>query len=166
MLLGLAGGVAGLILGGIGVRLLLALSLGNIPRINAPEHSLGGLMLLDWRILVFLFGISLATGLLFGLFPALRVSRFDVHAALREASGRSGTGFKHSRVRGLLVISEIALAVVLLTGAALMIRTFAGLHSVKPGIDPSDVLTLRTSISGNRCGSTTQVENMVRQATD
>ena len=166
MLLGLAGGVAGLILGGIGVRMLLALSPGNIPRINAPEHSLGGLMLLDWRILVFLFGISLATGLLFGLFPALRVSRFDVNAVLKESSGRSGTGFKHSRVRGLLVISEIALAVILLAGAALMIRTFAGLRSVKPGIDPSNVLTLRTAISGSRYGSTSQVENMVRQATD
>ncbi len=166
MLLGLAGGVAGLILGGIGVRMLLALSPGNIPRINAPEHSVGGLLLLDWRILLFLFGISLATGLLFGLFPALRVSRFDVNAVLKESSGRSGTGFKHSRVRGLLVISEIALAVVLLTGAALMIRTFAGLRSVKPGIDPSNVLTLRTAISGSRYGSTSQVENMVRQATD
>ncbi len=166
MLLGLAGGVAGLILGGIGVRMLLALSPGNIPRINAPEHSLGGLMLLDWRILVFLFGISLATGLLFGLFPALRVSRFDVNAVLKESSGRSGTGFKHSRVRGLLVISEIALAVVLLAGAALMIRTFAGLRSVKSGIDPSNVLTLRSAISGSRYGSTAQVENMVRQATE
>jgi putative ABC transport system permease protein len=166
MLLGLAGGVAGLVLGSIGVRVLLALSPGNIPRINAPEHSLSGLMLVDWRILLFLFGISLATGLLFGLFPALRVSRFDVIAVLKESSGRSGTGFKHSRVRGLLVISEIALAVVLLAGAALMIRTFAGLRSVKSGIDPSNLLTLRTAISGSRYGSTTQVENMVRQATD
>jgi putative ABC transport system permease protein len=166
MLLGLAGGVAGLILGGIGVRMLLALSPGNIPRINAPEHSVGGLMLLDWRILVFLFGISLATGLLFGLFPALRVSRFDVNAVLKESSGRSGTGFKHSRVRGLLVISEIALAVILLAGAALMIRTFAGLRSVKSGIDPSNLLTLRTAISGSRYGSTAQVETMVREATE
>ena len=166
MLLGLAGGVAGLILGGIGVRILLALTPGNIPRINDPEHSLGGLRMLDWRILLFLFSISLATGLLFGLFPALRVSRFDVNAVLKESSGRSGTGFKHSRVRGLLVISEIALAVVLLTGAALMIRTFAGLRSVKSGIDPSNVLTLRTAISGSRYRSTAQVENMVRQATD
>jgi len=166
MLLGLAGGVAGLILGGIGVRILLALTPGNIPRINDPGHSLGGLRMLDWRILLFLFGISLATGLLFGLFPALRVSRFDVNAVLKESSGRSGTGFKHSRVRGLLVISEIALAVVLLTGAALMIRTFAGLRSVKSGIDPSNVLTLRTAISGSRYGSTAQVENVARQATD
>ena len=166
MLLGLAGGVAGLILGGIGVRMLLALTPGNIPRINDPGHSLGGLRMLDWRMLLFLFSISLATGLLFGLFPALRVSRFDVNAVLKESSGRSGTGFKHSRVRGLLVISEIALAVILLTGAALMIRTFAGLRSVKSGIDPSNVLTLRTAISGSRYASTAQVENMVRQATD
>ncbi len=166
MLLGLAGGVAGLVLGSIGVRVLLALSPGNIPRINAPEHSLGGLMLVDWRILLFLFGISLATGLLFGLFPALRVSRFDVNAVLKESSGRSGTGFKHSRVRGLLVISEIALAVILLAGAALMIRTFAGLRSVKSGIDTSNLLTMRSAISGSRYGSTAQVENMVRQATD
>jgi putative ABC transport system permease protein len=166
VLLGLAGGVAGLMLGSTGVRMLLALSPGNIPRINSPEHSLGGLVLLDWRILLFLFGISLATGLLFGLFPALRVSRFDVNVILKESSGRSGTGFKHSRTRALLVISEIALAVVLLAGAALMIRTFAGLRSVKPGIDPSNVLTLRTGTSGSRYASTAQVENMVRQATD
>jgi putative ABC transport system permease protein len=166
MLLGLGGGVAGLILGGLGVRILLALSPGDIPRVNSPEHSLGGLMLIDWRILLFLFAISLATGLLFGLFPALRVSHFDVNAVLKESSGRSGTGFRHSRVRGLLVISEIALAVVLLAGAALMIRTFAGLRSVKSGIDSSNLLTLRTAVSGNRYGNTAQVENMVRQATD
>jgi predicted permease len=166
MLLGLGGGVAGLILGGMGVRMLLAFSPGDIPRVNSPEHSLGGLMLIDWRILLFLFAISLVTGLLFGLFPALRVSHFDVNAVLKESSGRSGTGFKHSRVRGLLVIGEIALAVVLLAGAALMIRTFAGLRSVKSGIDSSNLLTLRTAVSGNRYGSTAQVENMVRQATD
>jgi putative ABC transport system permease protein len=70
VLLGLAGGVAGLMLGSTGVRMLLALSPGNIPRINSPEHSLGGLLLLDWRILLFLFGISLATGLLFGVKPS------------------------------------------------------------------------------------------------
>jgi len=166
VLLGLAGGVAGLAVGGIGVRVLLALSPGNIPRINDPEHSLGALALLDWRMLVFLLGISLATGLVFGLFPALRVSRFDVNATLKEASGRSGTGGRHNRVRGLLVVGEIGLAVVLLAGAALMIRTFAGLRSAKPGIDSSQVLTLRTAISGSRYSSTAQVASMVEQATD
>src|SRR5215469_5318629 len=125
IILGLAGGVAGLILGAVGVRALLALSPGNIPLINDPEHMSGTLALLDWRILVFLFGISLLTGVLFGLFPAIRVSRFDVNAALKESSGRSGTGLKHGRIRAVLVVSEIALAVILLAGAALMLRTFA-----------------------------------------
>lgn len=166
MLLSVAGGIAGLVLGSIGVRALLTLSPGNIPRINDPEHLLNGLALLDWRILVFLFGITLLTGVLFGLFPALRISHLDVNATLKESSGRSGTGLRHSRVRGLLVISEVALAVVLLAGAALMIRTFAGLRSVKPGIDPSNVLTMRTAISGARYGSTAQVASMVEQATD
>ena len=166
MLLGLAGGFAGLILGGVGVRVLLAVSPGNIPRINDPEHSLGPLAMLDWRILAFLFAISLVTGLLFGLFPAMRVTRFDVNAALKESSGRSGTGLKHSRIRGVLVVGEIALAVVLLACAALMIRTFAGLRAVKSGIDSSNVLTLRTSVSGSRYGTTAQVESMVQQATD
>jgi len=166
MLLGVAGGLAGLVLGGAGVRVLLALSPGNIPRINDPEHSLGALAFLDWRILVFLFAISLTTGLLFGLFPAWRVTHFDVNAALKESSGRSGTGLRHSRVRGALVVGEIALAVVLLAGAALMIRTFAGLRSVKPGIDSSNLLTFRTAITGSRYGTSAQVESMVQQATD
>jgi putative ABC transport system permease protein len=166
MLLGLAGGIAGMVLGGVGVRLLLALSPGSIPRINDPEHSAGALALMDWRILLFLFAISLLTGLLFGLFPALRVSHFDVNAALKESSGRAGTGLKHSRIRGLLVVGEIALAVVLLAGATLMIRTFAGLRSVKSGIEPTNVLTMRTAISGNRYSNTAAVESMVQQATD
>jgi len=166
IILGLAGGIAGMVVGSVGVRMLLALSPGNIPRINDPEHSAGTLALLDWRMLAFLLGISLLTGLVFGLFPAIRVSRFDVNAALKESSSRSGTGLRHARAGGLLVIGEIALAVLLLAGAALMIRTFAGLRSVNPGIDPNNVLTMRTSISGGRYDSTTQVETMVRQATD
>jgi predicted permease len=166
LLLGILGGIVGMVVGGIGVRVLLALSPGNIPRINDPEHIGGSLALMDWRMLLFLVGVSIITGLLFGLFPAFRVSRFDVNAALKESSGRSGTGQKHNRARAILVVSEIALAVVLLAGAALMIRTFASLRSEKSGIDPSHVLTLKTAISGSRYGSTAQVANMVRQASD
>jgi predicted permease len=166
ILLGLCGGLAGLALGSAGVRMLLALSPGNIPRINDPEHSLGTVALLDWRMLAFLILISLLTGVIFGLLPAIRVSHFDVNAALKESSGRSGTGFKHGRIGGLLVIGEIGLAVLLLAGAALMIRTFAGLRSVNPGIDPANLLTLRTATSGGHYGTTAQVENMVQQATD
>jgi predicted permease len=166
ILLGLGGGMAGLALGSLGVRMLLALSPGNIPRINDPEHSLGSVALLDWRMLLFLIGVSVLTGIIFGLFPAIRVSHFDVNAALKESSSRAGTGFKHSRIGGLLVIGEIGLAVLLLAGAALMVRTFAGLRSVNPGIDPANVLTLRTAISGARYATTAQVEAMVQQATD
>lgn len=166
ILLASAGGIAGLVLGSVGVRLLLALSPGNIPRLNDPTHSLGSLAILDWRILVFLFGISLLTGLLFGLLPAFRVSRFDVNATLKESSGRSGTGLKHSRIRGFLVVTEIAIAVLLLAGAALMIRSFASLRTVKPGIDTSNVLTLKTAVSGSKYASTAQVASMVQEATD
>ncbi|HEY6253785.1 MAG TPA: ABC transporter permease, partial [Candidatus Angelobacter sp.] len=91
IMLSLAGGLTGLIVGGVGVRLLLALSPGNIPRINDPEHSGAALVLMDWRILLFLFATSLLTALLFGSLPALRASHFDVNAALKESSGRSGT---------------------------------------------------------------------------
>jgi predicted permease len=166
LLLGAAGGIGGLVLGAVGVRMLLALSPGDLPRINDPEHVHGSVALMDWRILVFLFAISLLTGLIFGLFPALRMSRSDVNAALKDSSGRGGTSQTHNRLRSFLVVSEIALAVVLLAGAALMIRTFAGLRSANPGIDPNNVLTLRTPVSGNRYSSTAQMDNMIRQATD
>lgn len=166
MILGFAGGVAGLVLGGVGVRLLLLLSPGNIPRINDPEHASAALAILDWRTLVFLFAISLLTGVLFGLLPALRVSRFDVNATLKESSGRSGTGLKHGRLRSVLVAFEIGLAVVLLAVAALMIRTFASLRAVTTGIDSSNVLTMRTATSGDHYSVTAQVASMVEQATD
>jgi predicted permease len=164
MMLAFAGGVAGLALGAAGIRLLLAFSPGNIPRVNDPDHPVAALSLIDWRVLAFLFAISLLTGVLFGLLPAIRISRLDVNSALKESSSRSGTGLKHNRIRGLLVVGEVAFAIVLLTGAALMIRTFAGLRSAKSGLDPVNVLTMKTALSGARYGSTAQVENVVRQA--
>ena len=166
LMLALAGGVAGLLVGAVGVRLLLAFSPGNIPRINDPSHAAAAIDMLDGRVLLFLVGVSLLTGVIFGLFPALQISRLDVSSALKESSSRSGTGLKHNRVRGLLVVSEIALALILLVGAALMIRTFAGLRSVKPGFDTSNVLTMRTPLSGARYATTAQVANMVRQASE
>jgi putative ABC transport system permease protein len=145
---------------------LLAFSPGNIPRVNDPEHPVASLSLIDWRVLAFLFAISLLTGVLFGLLPAIRISRLDVNSALKESSSRSGTGLKHNRIRGLLVVGEVAFAIILLTGAALMIRTFAGLRSAKSGLDPVNVLTMQTALSGSRYATTAQVENLVRQATE
>jgi putative ABC transport system permease protein len=166
MMLAIAGGVAGLALGAAGIRVLLAFSPGNIPRVNDPQHPTAELTLIDWRVLAFLFAISLVTGVLFGLLPAIRVSRLDVNSALKESSSRSGTGLKHNRIRGLLVVGEVAFAIILLTGAALMIRTFAGLRSVKSGLDPVNVLTMQTALSGSRYATTAQVENVVRQGMD
>ncbi len=164
LMLALAGGAAGLAFGAAGIRMLLAFSPGNIPRVNDPDHPAATLSLLDWRALVFLFAITLLTGVLFGLLPAIRVSRLDVNSALKESSSRSGTGLKHNRIRGLLVIGEIAVAIILLTGAALMIRTFAGLRTARSGLDPTNVLTMQTALSGARYETTAQVENTVRQA--
>ena len=102
---------------------------------------------------------------MFGLYPAVHVARLDVNSSLKDTSGRSGTGRHQNRARGFLVVSEIALAVILLVGAALMIRTFASLRAVDPGFDPHNVLTLQTSLSGGRYGTTAKVDNLIRQMT-
>src|SRR5487761_1908780 len=164
MMLAFAGGVAGLFLGGLGIRALLAFSPGNIPRINDPEHPAASMGLLDLRVLAFLFGVTLLTGLLFGLLPAIRVSLLDVNSVLKESGGGSGSGLRHNRIRGALVVTEIALAVVLVAGSALMIRTLAGLKSVKPGFDPANLLTMKTSTSGHRYETTAQMDTLIRQA--
>ncbi|HYM13166.1 MAG TPA: ABC transporter permease [Bryobacterales bacterium] len=163
VLLASGGAVLGLLLGSWGVRLLLAASPGNIPRIG--DLSKGSpLALLDWRVLAFTLGVAFLTGILFGLFPALQLSRPDLSSTLKEAGGRSGSGLRQSHTRGLLVVSEVALALVLLIGAALLIRTFVGLRRVNPGFDPHNILTLQMSLTGPRYSTATQMENFDRQA--
>ena len=158
VLLSLTGGILGLLLGYIGMRALLAMSPGDIPRIG--EH--GGAVTIDWRVLAFTLGVSLCTGILFGLFPALGASRPDLNSTLKDSSNRSGTGFQQSKARSLLVISEISLAMVLLIGAALLIRTFLALHKVNAGFDAHNVLTLEMSLTGDRFQKTTGVAQLVR----
>ncbi len=165
VLLALAGGVLGFLLGAWGVRALLEIAPGNLPHISDSQQSATAVSALDWRVLGFTLAISFATGILFGLFPAVHVSRLDVNSTLKDTSGRAGTGRHQNRARGFLVISEIALAVILLVGAALMIRTFASLRAVNPGFDPHNVLTLQTSLSGGRYNTTANVDNLIRQMT-
>ncbi len=162
-MLGSISGLVGFVLGAWGVRALLALSPGNLPRINDAQHAASLVTVLDWRVLAFTIGVSLLTGVLFGLFPAVQVSRMDVNSALKETSGRSGTGLRQNRVRSLLVISEMALAVILLTCAALMIRTFFGLRSAQPGFDAHNVITMQTSLTGGKYDTTAKAANMIRQ---
>jgi putative ABC transport system permease protein len=158
VLLSVTGGILGLVLGYIGLHALLAMSPGDIPRIG--EH--GAAVNIDWRVLAFTIVVSLLTGILFGLFPAIGASRPDLNSELKESSNRSGTGFRQSKARSLLVISEISLALVLLIGAALLIRSFIALQKVNPGLDTHNVLTLEMSLTGDRFQKTAGVEKLVR----
>ncbi len=134
VLLALAGGLAGLLLATWGVQLLLRFVPDNLPRLSAVS--------LDGRVLAFTALASLLTGIIFGLAPALQATQGDVNEALRE-SGRTGTGARQQRLRNAFVVAEIALALVLLTGAGLTLRSFWRLQAVEPGFNPDGVLTFR-----------------------
>ena len=156
VMLALAGGILGLILGFVGVRALLAISPAGLPRIGEDGSAIG----MDWRVLGFTLAVSLLTGILFGLFPAFSVSRTDLNSSLKDSSNRAGTGIRHGRVRAALVVSEVLLAVVLLIGSALLIRTFVALHAVNPGFDSHNVVTMEMSLTGSRFDKTAGVAQL------
>ncbi|HEV8415565.1 MAG TPA: ABC transporter permease [Bryobacteraceae bacterium] len=166
--LSLIGGGLGAALGTAGIRAFLAIypttPLGvalnpvNIPRIGQA----GSAVALDWRIFSFTILLSVITGMVFGLIPALQASSTDLSAALKESSGRSGTGFRQSKTRSILVITEMALALVLLIGAALLIRTSIALRSVKPGFDSYNVLTMQMSLAGARVEQARGMDRLIR----
>lgn len=158
VVLAVSGGVLGLVIGYAGVRGLLAVSPAVLPRVG--EH--GAAVSIDWRVLAFTLGVSLLTGILFGVFPAIGASRPDLNTTLKESSNRSGTGFRQGKARALLVISEVSLALVLLIGAALLIRTYIALRNVNPGFDARDVLTLEMSLSGDRYDKTAGIAQLAR----
>ena len=162
VLLSLAGGILGMALGFVGVRALLAVSPAGLPRIGEDGSAIG----IDWRVLGFTLGVSLLTGILFGLFPAFSASRSDLNSTLKESSNRSSTGFREGKARSLLVVSEISLALVLLIGAALLIRTYIALHEVDPGFDAHNVLTMEMSLNGPRYQNTAGVTQLLRDGRD
>jgi predicted permease len=158
LVLSVAGGILGLVLGYVGVRALLAVSPAGLPRIGEHGAAVG----IDWRVLAFTLVVSLFTGVLFGLFPAIGASRPDLNTTLKESSNRSGVSFRQSKARSLLVISEVSLAIVLLVGAGLLIRTYIALRNVNPGFDAHNVLTLEMSLSGDRFFKTAGVAQVSR----
>ncbi len=164
VILSAMGGAAGFVLGGWGVQALLSIVPGNIPLLTEKGETQHALSILDWRIGLFTLAVAFATGILFGLFPALHISRQDVASTLKEASGRSSTSRHQNLAKKILVGSEMALALVLLTGAVLLIRTVIGLAQVNAGIDPHHVLTLQTSLAGERYASTAKVDAFATQA--
>jgi putative ABC transport system permease protein len=163
VLLAALGGALGLALGALGVRGLLLLVPGNIPRVTDPTGTSILIPVLDWRVTSFTIALSVVTGMVFGLFPALQTSKPDLVSTLKEASGRSGTALRHKRVRSALVVTEMALALVLLAGAALLIRSFVGLRSVNPGLDPHNVFTFQTSLAGTVYSTTASVSNLTTE---
>ena len=161
----LGGGALGLALGSSGVRALLAVA----PR-NA--YSSGNLLApqmawtsgLDSWAAGFAFLVAAVTGVLFGLFPAVRLSRTDLASSLKESGGRTGVGVRHTRTRNALVAAEVAIAFVLVCGALLLIRSFVALRSRSLGIEPKNVLTMAVSLAGPGYSKALDVDRLARQA--
>jgi putative ABC transport system permease protein len=141
VLLALVGGAAGVLVGLWGIRGLVALQPPDFPRIADVR--------MDTAVLAFTLGVSLLTGIAFGLAPAFHASSADAHDVLQE-SGRSGAGGRRARrARRFIVTGEVALTLMLLVGAGLLLRSFQRVERVNPGFRADSVLTFRLSISGN-----------------
>jgi putative ABC transport system permease protein len=139
--LALVGGGFGLLLGGLGIELLVRLGPENLPRMQ----SIG----LDAYVLGFTVLLSLLTGLLFGLAPVLQIRKASFNAALKEGGRGSTDGGRRSLGRRSLVVSEVALALMLLIGGGLLVRSFLRLVSIDPGFNPHNVLTMTISTAGS-----------------
>jgi len=137
VVLSVAGGALGLIVANFGVKALVAVSPANIPR--SREISL------DARVLLFTLGVSVLTGIVFGLVPALQASRPDMNEILKDA-GRGSTGSLKQMLRRVLVVVEVAISLVLLIAAGLLIRSFYRLYSVDPGFKVERLLTVRLTL--------------------
>ncbi|MFY9572995.1 MAG: ABC transporter permease, partial [Blastocatellia bacterium] len=141
-LLSLLGGACGLLLAKWGIDLLIALKPANLPRLS----SIG----IDGWVLAFTLGVSVLTGIVFGLLPALSASKLDVNEALKEGGRSSTGGIGRQRVRSVLVVTEIALALVLLIGAGLLIKSLWRLSTIDPGFNPNNLLTMRVELPESR----------------
>ena len=157
--LGLLGGIVGVLLAWSGVRLLVASAPEGLPRVE----DIG----IDPIVLLFALGISLGSGLLFGLLPVLKYARPRLASALKEGGRLSSDGRQRHRARNVLVVAEIALAVVLLIASGLMIRTFQAMRHVDPGFrNPENVLTIRVSIPQTLVADAEQVARTHQQISE
>jgi putative ABC transport system permease protein len=141
VVLGAIGGAVGLLLAVWGLDALIALSPADVP-LNQTS--------IDVRVLGFTLVVSLLTGLIFGLVPALQASKPDLNDALKEGGRGAGGGVRAIRIRNLLVVSEIALSLVLLVGAGLLIRSFIRLQQFELGFNPENLLTMRVQLPGSK----------------
>lgn len=158
LMLALIGATAGLVLASWASRAFVALAPGGIPRIDQVG--------LDPRVLAFTIGVSILTTLLVGTAPALRATRVNVHETLSEG-GRGGTsGRRAARLGSVLIVAEIALAVILVTGAGLLGRTFATLTSWRPGFEQNHLLTAWALASAGKVDKPEQIADLFARAED
>jgi len=138
ILLSCIGGIAGIATAFLSLRFFLRVIPGGVPRMTEVN--------LDWRVLVFALAMSLLTGLIFGLAPAIHATRSNLVSGIRESSRGSGAGVKTGRFRDVLVISELALAVVLMVGAGLLLQTLRTLLEENPGFNPTQLVTANVNL--------------------
>jgi putative ABC transport system permease protein len=158
LLLAVVGGAAGLLLAVWGVELLKPAMPGWLTL--RGKEMLG----FDWYVLAFTTAAAIVTGLVFGLVPALQATRVDVNHALKEGAGKGAGTASRNRLRGALVVAEVALSLVLLVGAGLLIRTFTTLRGVEPGFDPHNVLTFQMTLSGASYDTGAETAEFYRRA--
>jgi putative ABC transport system permease protein len=159
LILSLVGGLAGLGLAVVSLRLFLGLDPGSVPRLDEVS--------IDLRMLAFTLGVSVLVGIVAGLVPALRASRPDLQSTFKEGEeGRSTAGGAGQRLRNALVIAEVTLATVALIGAGLMIRSYLEVRQVPPGFDPDDVLTFQIFLSPQTYPERHLYEGFYRQLLD
>jgi putative ABC transport system permease protein len=138
----LLGGAAGLLLAAWGIELLARIAPENFPRLNEVG--------IDWQVLGFTFGISLLTGLLAGLAPLLQVFRRNLHEGMSDGARGVAGSLRGQKMRGLLVVTQVALSLILLLGAGLLLQSFARLLRVDPGFRPEQTLTFRVALPATR----------------
>jgi putative ABC transport system permease protein len=164
VVLALAGGALGLLLGWWTIKPLLALlpggQVGQLIRASLPKIEIDGMVLL------YTFGVSLLAGMIFGLSPALQAMRTDLHEPLKEGTNKSTGGRRGVIARGLLVVSEVALALFLITIAALFLKSFAGLTHKDPGFRSDHLLTFKLSLPESRYGSPEALDLISRQVAE
>ena len=156
ILISLVGGAVGVVIAWWGTSLLIALKPENLPRLQEID--------VDLRVFAFTLGVSILTGLIFGLLPAWTTSRVAASEGLKE-SGRSSTSSRaQQRVRGALVVGELAVALILLVGAGLLVKTFWKLRNVEPGFAPDHLLTMRVELPETRYQEVDSQTRFRRQA--
>jgi putative ABC transport system permease protein len=151
LVLACAGGFGGLLIAMWSVSLLSGTALSTLPRAQGVA--------VDWRVALFTLALSIVTGLVFGAVPAWQATRFDIRESLNEESRGGSASARHRRMRSMLVVTEIALALVLLVGAGLLLRSVSALTRVAPGFNPENLLVINLPLSPRSYG-----DNVVRTA--